>query len=390
MAPAAKRAAIPPDPGYQRQIARGLDAAFERAAADEQTLDLDAARIAIFSDHHKGVGNPADDFRRCEQAYTAALGYYLEEGYRLFILGDSEELWEESAGPVIHRYRPVLELEGCFMREANGLERFYGNHDDQWASQRQVTNHLGKVFGEGIEVREALRLVVERRDKPAATLFFVHGHQGTRDSDKLRWIARPFVRYVWRPLQRRFGVSMTTPARSHELRAKHDLAMYEWARAKSTGVVLIAGHTHRPVFAHSLPKPPVTRSVRELQGALERALANGDRDLAAALHAELEYARTNDRRDVRRVTVSPPCYFNTGCCSFPDGDVTGLEIAEGQIRLVRWPGNLEEITPHPGAGIAPKLRIRAEQDLEEVFAVVIDHPPAEPAIVEHLIAPGEH
>ena len=32
-----------------------------------------------------------------------------------------------------------------------------------------------------------------------------------------------------------------------------------------------------------------------------------------------------------------PCYFNTGCCSFGDGDVTGIEISEGQIRLVRWP-----------------------------------------------------
>jgi hypothetical protein len=31
-----------------------------------------------------------------------------------------------------------------------------------------------------------------------------------------------------------------------------------------------------------------------------------------------------------------PCYFNTGCCSFSDGDVTGIEIAEGYIRLVKW------------------------------------------------------
>jgi hypothetical protein len=32
-----------------------------------------------------------------------------------------------------------------------------------------------------------------------------------------------------------------------------------------------------------------------------------------------------------------PCYFNTGCCAFEDGDITGIEIAEGEIRLVRWP-----------------------------------------------------
>ena len=132
----------------------------------------------------------------------------------------------------------------------------------------------------------------------------------------------------------------------------------------------------------------MTRPVDELERALERALANGDKALAAALHAELEYARTNDRRDVRRVTVSPPCYFNTGCCSFPDGDITGLEIADGQIRLVRWPGNLEEMTPQLGGGIDPEQRIRAREKLDDVFESVIDNPPARPRIVEHLIAPG--
>ena len=31
-----------------------------------------------------------------------------------------------------------------------------------------------------------------------------------------------------------------------------------------------------------------------------------------------------------------PVYFNTGCCCFADGDITGIEIAEGNIRLVKW------------------------------------------------------
>ena len=28
------------------------------------------------------------------------------------------------------------------------------------------------------------------------------------------------------------------------------------------------------------------------------------------------------------------CYFNSGCCSFEDGDITGLEIDNGQIKLI--------------------------------------------------------
>jgi len=31
-----------------------------------------------------------------------------------------------------------------------------------------------------------------------------------------------------------------------------------------------------------------------------------------------------------------PSYFNTGCCCFSDGDITGIEIAEGCIRLIKW------------------------------------------------------
>jgi hypothetical protein len=54
---------VPLDPKYLDGIRQGLDAAFGRAA--EQPLDPTRDRIAIFSDHHKGAGDPADDFRRC-------------------------------------------------------------------------------------------------------------------------------------------------------------------------------------------------------------------------------------------------------------------------------------------------------------------------------------
>ena len=31
-----------------------------------------------------------------------------------------------------------------------------------------------------------------------------------------------------------------------------------------------------------------------------------------------------------------PFYFNTGCCCFSDGDITGIEIADGFIPLIKW------------------------------------------------------
>jgi hypothetical protein len=373
------------DPKYFERIRKGLDAALERAATDR--LDPDQHRIVVFSDHHKGAGDNADDFRRCERAYTAALGYYLEAGFRLFLLGDAEELWEEHAEKVIGRYGDVFALEAEFARRGNGLERFYGNHDDQWASDRQVGKHLRPLFGE-IGVREALRLEVGGRDgAPSGTLFFIHGHQGSADSDRWGWLSRLFVRHVWRPLQRRFGYSATTPARSYDLRAKHDRAMYEWARTQSPGLVMIAGHTHRPVFARSVPDPPPTRAVTELERLLADTLGTDDKAAAAALRAELEYARTTARRPEEVLTVAPPCYFNTGCCSFPDGDITGLELADGEIRLVRWAGNIREMC-QPGKGVDASRRVIATEDLTGILAAVGRPAAAEPQVLEHELVPG--
>jgi UDP-2,3-diacylglucosamine pyrophosphatase LpxH len=369
---------VPLDPKYLAAISKGLDSAF--AGAEEQPLDPTRDRIAIFSDHHKGVGDPADDFRRCEHAYTAALGYYLRAGYRLLILGDAEELWEERPQQVIKHYRDVLDLEAQFLDPDNGLDRFYGNHDDQWADEGQVAKHLKAVFGD-ITVREALRLRIDRPGKTPGTLFFVHGHQGTANSDQWGWASRLIVRHIWRPLQRRTGYSATTPSRNYTLRAKHDRAMYEWA-SQTPGLVMIAGHTHRPVFSGSIPGPP-TRPIAEL----EQAAASPDTAAAAEIRAELEYARTMVRRPEEALTVPTPCYFNTGCCSFPDGDITGLEIADGEIRLVRWPANLRELSG-PGAGVEADKRVLVRKPLDEIITAVSQPQSGAESVVEHEIRPA--
>jgi hypothetical protein len=55
----------------------------------------------------------------------------------------------------------------------------------------------------------------------------------------------------------------------------------------------------------------------------------------AEKRAELEFFRA-EHGDSKEDN-GYPCYFNTGCCSFGDGDITGIEITRGEIRLVRWP-----------------------------------------------------
>jgi hypothetical protein len=152
-----------------------------------------------------------------------------------------------------------------------------------------------------------------------------------------------------------------TPASDYELRAEHDAAMLAWARSHPAKPVLITGHTHRPVFGTSRPPKPRRRPVAELRSDLDSAREKGDKGAVVALRSELELVEAELRRGDRPPQpIDPPCYFNTGCCSFADGDVTGIEIAGGRIRLVRWLDDDDE----------PKPKLLVEDDLREILARV--------------------
>lgn len=357
---------------YRDQVAGRFDEVFAAARQmAEPAVDVDEPKIVVFSDHHKGARDGADDFQRSERAYCGALGYYLEQGYQLYVLGDAEELWEESPQRVTRCYSEVLELEAEFLKPGRaGMVRFFGNHDDLWEDPAQVRRHLGPFFPRQT-VREALLLPLMDGDEALGQLLFVHGHQGTTESDKFgRWARLP-VRYLWRPVQRKLGYSATTPASDFGLRGTHDRAMFEWVHSQREDLplILITGHTHRPVF--SLPKPP-TRDVEEI--AAELARASGEH--AADLRAELEHARATKRdRQATALSVDPPCYFNSGCCSFPDGDITGLEIEGGEIRLVRWPDDEEN----------PCRRPLGKRALRDIFSAVSEAEPEQAKIVEQVL-----
>ncbi|HEX2094551.1 MAG TPA: hypothetical protein VHG28_19255 [Longimicrobiaceae bacterium] len=339
---------------YHRQVGEALTRTYARAARRERRVELAEARYVIFSDQHKGVRDGADDFRHCEKAYNAALGYYLEAGHHLIVLGDAEELWEAQPTDVFRSYAHTLRLEAEFHREGR-YTRVWGNHDDLWASDLAVRSLLGPIFP-GIRVPEAIRLRITDGGRTLGRIFLVHGHQGERWSDRWSRLARLPVRYVWPAVQRFTGGSLNTPARDFRLRKRRDVAMYAWAE-EVRGVVLVAGHTHAPIFRS---KPRASRIEEELEAA--RA-APGDAAAAERvrlLRAELEWVRAQENQAFGEqvAPMAGPCYFNAGCCCFVDGHITGIEISEREIRLVRWPD--EEHRP------VPTVLERAE--LQEVFA----------------------
>ncbi|MBI2072299.1 MAG: metallophosphoesterase family protein, partial [Gemmatimonadetes bacterium] len=313
-----------------------IHASLTRALGGQWTapidLDLDQPhRYAILSDQHKGAGDGADEFRKCRPAYVAALASYLTREFTVVLLGDVEELWENRFQAVERTYQPVLQLEAAFPPER--YYRIWGNHDDLWMEPRQVGKKLGPYLP-GARVFEGLRIRVHRRGADVGTLFLLHGHQGTFESDRIRPLSRLALRLVYRPIQNLLGIGKQTPANDACLRGEHDKTMYQWA-AKQRKLILIAGHTHRPVWAGQT-------HLQKLEAELQQAMANprpGDPAYATRvsdLRIQIAYRRAlyppcND------APQTIPCYFNTGCCKFEDGDITGMELENGRLKLVKWP-----------------------------------------------------
>ena len=134
--------------------------------------------------------------------------------------------------------------------------------------------------------------------------------------------------------------------------------MYRWAESQKN-LVLVAGHTYRPVFLQGRSKAHVEALLED-----ERRSPTVEPQRLAELSAELEWMEVLERHRLSEgegAVPSKPCYFNSGCCSYSDGDVTGLEFSGGKIRLVRWPND----------GGEPEPKVLAESDMRrEVLGLV--------------------
>ncbi len=331
----------PPNDAYLQMIGSALDAALIRARQPENQANIDVAqaRYVIFSDLHKGARNRADDFRVSEQTYHAALAYYFEMGYTLIVLGDVEELWEEQASAVLPAYAHTIEFEARFHQCGRYL-RFWGNHDDDWSYPDAVKRHLSPLYGNPpLNVRECLNLKVTDGAQAFGSILLLHGHQGTLESDRFAGLSKLFVRYGWRNFQRLTNISLNTPAKNWEIRERHNRALYTWAE-KQNKLILVAGHTHRPVFKSRSHPTKIREELLIAREAYRQTGAPALQEKAALLAAELEWVLSQEQQRPGQeglLAMLKPCYFNTGCCSFLDGDITGLEIADGEFYLVRWP-----------------------------------------------------
>jgi predicted phosphodiesterase len=288
-------------------------------------FEVHTHRFIIFSDQHKGRKNGADDFAPAEPNYLAALKYYNDHGYHLISLGDCEELWENTWLQVRKHNQPSFDAEKIFAQR-DAFTKIFGNHDLDWEIDPLAPAYLKEVYGTTLPVLEAVMLQTKIGDRKLS-IFCTHGHQGDLQSDG-NWFSKFFVSKLWAPLQSYLRINPNTPAFDSQLKTTHNRMMYDWS-SEQKDLILITGHTHQPVFES------LTRLER-LHRERKKALHHTNKEWAEALDQQIEWSRMEDNHMWEDYLKMKPTYFNAGCCCFADGDITGIEIADNCIRLIRW------------------------------------------------------
>jgi UDP-2,3-diacylglucosamine pyrophosphatase LpxH len=317
------------------RTARRFSALFETLPDIPYVPEKD--RYVIFSDLH--LGTPQFDINR--QIYLQALDHYRRHDFTLILLGDIEELHRYSAPLLTEKYKQdAYDGERTFLQMDRHV-RIFGNHDVDWRHSERVSTFLQPILPE-VKIREGFKLCWGDR-----VLFMVHGHQGSLIHDALGPLGRFFLRYIAQPL----GVyAMVSPAQNHQRRRRAERRYYDWAKRR--GVLLITGHTHRPLFA-SLSK--IDQIKIRIETLVREYVAEADSrkrdEMARQIVCEREkFQRCLDGADTETECASLaqnelliPCSFNSGSGIHPDG-ITAIELSEGEIRLVflydaQRPGN---------------------------------------------------
>jgi UDP-2,3-diacylglucosamine pyrophosphatase LpxH len=269
--------------GLRATAHQGLTAAFR--AALRIPFD-DSSRFVFFSDCHRGVDDRTDAFAPNKGLFRQALIHYLQRGFTYVEVGDGDELWMNPRfGDVQRAHRPIFDLLSQFDRLGR-LHLLEGNHDFSG-------NEDGEDAKDGLGVREGLVLEHTRNGRE---IVVVHGHQADFGLDPGFAISRFVVRHIWKRLQELgFG---TAPI---------------WADADQ-GRSWIEQQILNWLEHH---KRKIEKRITDWLEACEKAVICG--------HTHLSHFAAPETLP----------YFNAGSCVIP-GQITGLEIENGLISLVKW------------------------------------------------------
>lgn len=282
-------------------------------------------KVIIFSDQHKGARNGSDDFITAAPNYLNALKYYNENNFCFINLGDCEELWENTLPQIKKHNKEVFEAEKLFLN-GDRFIKILGNHDLLWGNDPIAPLELKAVFDADIKIYEGIILTYSYGEKNLQ-ICCTHGHQGDARSDG-NWFSKFFVARIWAPLQSYLRINTNEPSNDDYKKTIHNEIMYEWS-ATQKDTLLITGHTHQPVF-ESLTH--IERQHRAYFYARQKEDKEALLKITEAVKPYIDRFNTINY-DYSKIS---PSYFNTGCCCFVDGDITGIELEAGIIRLIKW------------------------------------------------------
>ncbi len=257
-------------------------------SAKEVPFD-DSSKFILFSDCHRGDNSFADDFANNRNIYHHALKHYFVNDFQYCELGDGDELWENlSFEPIYRAHKNIYKLLKLY-HEKGRLHMIYGNHDMVYRNQSYVKKHLSYYFDFKEEKEKDLlkdivynEAIILKHTQTNQEIFLTHGHQADFMNYHGWRFNRFLVRILWKPLQVWGIADPTSPAKNHKELIKVERRVKKWILQNDNKITVI-GHTHRPRF----PEP-------------------GDIP-----------------------------FFNDGSCVHPRS-ITGIEIEEGKISLVKW------------------------------------------------------
>ncbi len=307
-----------------------LDDHRERALKKDD-FDPNSGRFIFLSDAHKWDGRIQDLFRHAEPAYLAALDYYFNQGFTLVLLGDIEEGAGDALPHVLAQHPKTFDAEKKFLPDR--YIRIYGNHDHDWKKDDVRNRILDPIMGSPVKVSPALVL--------GDRIMAVHGHEGDLLSDELHGFTQVILRVFKRLAETLFGGGPSA-AENSRIRNKRARLLYSWG--KKNNMIVIAGHTHFAYFK----SVSLTRHLHDRIKSLEDSLrASPQISQKPVLDQDRNFMMLQDRFWKKNKSLpkgARPLYFNVGCCKYDYG-LTGIEIAGGEIALVKWtalPGSLPE------------------------------------------------
>ncbi|MDL2301192.1 metallophosphoesterase family protein [Lachnospiraceae bacterium OttesenSCG-928-D06] len=222
----------------------------------ERILIDENSKIVCMSDCHRGVGDHIDNFLPNQNLFFAALDFYNKKRFTYMELGDGDELWENrKLKRIVEIHSDSFWMISQFHKE-NRFRMLFGNHDCKKKKRKYMKANCESYYCDSEDKHCSLLpllcakegiLLVDKESR--RQILLVHGHQGDLLNDTLWPLASFLVRYIWRFLEMLGVYDPTSAARNYKKRKKTERRIDNWA--KKNQVMVIAGHTHRPV----LPKP---------------------------------------------------------------------------------------------------------------------------------------